>query len=172
MFSTWKRSRRVSQRFYALSCLQKDSRYVMENPWHAEHQCFNLCDYNADSQSESVIGYEIIIIFWDINSLYFVERSLIFPDTFTFVSQAHDTTTWLDHCISTTSCKSLVSNVSVIDTTIIHIYLYIAIYIYIYSWRLINKRWVFIIGLKQSIVLVFFIWDGKSCTIRLDFTFV
>ena len=78
---------------------------------------FILGDYNADIQSESAFSSELIN-FCDKNNLYFIDRSLLLPDTFTFVSQAHGTTSSLDHCISTTSCKSLVSNVSVIDTTI------------------------------------------------------
>ena len=78
---------------------------------------FILGDYNADIQSESVFGSEFIN-FCDTNSLYFIDRSLPVPDTFTFVGQLHVPTSWLDHCISTTSCKSLVSNVSVIYITI------------------------------------------------------
>ena len=78
---------------------------------------FILGDYNADIQSKSVFCSELIN-FCDTNSLYFIDRSLLLPDTFIFVSQVHGTTSWLDHCISTTSCESLVSNVSVIDTTI------------------------------------------------------
>ena len=78
---------------------------------------FILGDYNADIQSESVFGSELIN-FCDMNSLCFIDRSLLLPDTFTFVSQAHGTTSWLDHCVSTTSGKSLVSNVSIKDNVV------------------------------------------------------
>ena len=54
----------------------------------------------------------------DINSLCFIDRSLLLPDTFTFVSQAHGTASWLDHCVFTTSGKSLISNVSIIDNVV------------------------------------------------------
>ena len=37
------------------------------------------------------------------------------PDTFTFISQAHGTTSWLDHCITTTAGESLIGNVSVLN---------------------------------------------------------
>ena len=47
---------------------------------------FIVGDYNADIQSESVYGSELIN-FCDTNSLYFIDRSLLLPDTFTFVSQ-------------------------------------------------------------------------------------
>ena len=52
---------------------------------------FILGDYNADIQSESVFISELIN-FCDTNSLHFIDRSLLLPDTFTFVSQAHGTT--------------------------------------------------------------------------------
>ena len=52
---------------------------------------FILGHYNADIQSESVFGTELIN-FCDINSLCFIDSSLLLPDIFTFVSQAHGTT--------------------------------------------------------------------------------
>ena len=76
-----------------------------------------LCDYNADIKSESVFGSELIN-FCNINSLCFIDRSLLLPDIFTFVSQAHGTPSWLDHCASTTSGKSLLSNVVIIDNEV------------------------------------------------------
>ena len=45
----------------------------------------------------------------------FVNNEKLLPDSFTFVSQAHGTTSWLDHCITTTSGKSITSNISIID---------------------------------------------------------
>ena len=40
------------------------------------------------------------------------------PDTFTYTSQAHGTTSWLDHCITTLSGQSIISHVSVIDNVV------------------------------------------------------
>ena len=37
------------------------------------------------------------------------------PDTFTFISQAHGTTSWLGHCITTTAGESLIGNLSVLN---------------------------------------------------------
>ena len=78
---------------------------------------FILGDYNADIQSESVFGSELIN-FCDITGLCFIDRFLLLPNTFTIVSQAHGTTSWIDHCVSTTSDKSLESNVSIIDNVV------------------------------------------------------
>ena len=65
--------------------------YIIES---ANTPCvFILGDYNADIQSESVFGSELIN-FCDTNSLYFIDRYLLLSDTFTFVSQAHGTTSF------------------------------------------------------------------------------
>ena len=49
---------------------------------------FMLGDYNADIQFEYVFRSELINL-CDTNSLCFIDRYLLFPDTFIFVSQAH-----------------------------------------------------------------------------------
>ena len=48
----------------------------------------------------------------------FVDRERLLPDTFTYTSQSHGTTSWLDHCITTTSGQSVISHVSVIDNAV------------------------------------------------------
>ena len=56
-----------------------------------------------------------LIDFCNNNNLCFIDREKLPPDSFTFLSQAHGTTSWLDHCITTTSGQSITSNVSIID---------------------------------------------------------
>ena len=73
-----------------------------------------LGDFNADFQSHSIFGPELIE-FCDMNNLSFIDKYMLSPDTFTFISRAHDTTSWLDHCITTTAGGSLISNVSVLN---------------------------------------------------------
>ena len=75
---------------------------------------FILGDFNADIQSTSMFGAELID-FCDNNNLCFIDKEKLSPDSFTFVSQAHGTSSWLDHCITTTSGKSITSNISIID---------------------------------------------------------
>ena len=53
-----------------------------------------------------------------INELCFVDREMLLPDTFTYTSQSHGTTSWLDHCITTMSGQSVISHVSVIDNVV------------------------------------------------------
>ena len=53
---------------------------------------FILGDFNADILSQSIFGSELIE-FCDMNNLSFMNRSMLPPDTFTFISQAH-----MDHC--------------------------------------------------------------------------
>ena len=55
------------------------------------------------------------LIFCDNNNLCFIDKEKLLPDSFTFVSPAHGTTSWLDYCITTTSGKSITSNISIID---------------------------------------------------------
>ena len=54
---------------------------------------FVLGDFNADIQSESVFGSELIE-FCDMNNLCFIDKSLLLSDSFTYTSQAHGTTSW------------------------------------------------------------------------------
>ena len=69
---------------------------------------FILGDFNADILSQSIFGSELIE-FCDMNNLSFIDKSMLSPDTFTFISQAHGTTSWLDHCITTTAGESLIA---------------------------------------------------------------
>ena len=78
---------------------------------------FILGDFNADIQSASIFGAELID-FCDNNELCFVDKERLLPDTFTYTSQAHGTTSWLDHCITTLSGQSIISHVSVIDNVV------------------------------------------------------
>ena len=55
-----------------------------------------------------------LIDFCDNNNLCFTDKDKLLPDSFTFVSQAHGTTSWLDHCITTAYGKSITSNISII----------------------------------------------------------
>ena len=59
------------------------------------------------------------------NNLCFTDRMMLLPDAFTFVSQAHGTTSWLDHCITTTSAgQSLVADVSIINSILSALIIY------------------------------------------------
>ena len=52
------------------------------------------------------------------NDLCFIDKSMLIYDTFTYVSQSNHTTSWLDHCITTRSGKSLVSKMHIIDNIV------------------------------------------------------
>ena len=78
---------------------------------------FILGDFNADIQNTSIFGAELLD-FCDNNTLCFLDKEFLSPDSFTNISQAHGTTSWLDHCITTTSGKSITSGVSIIDNIV------------------------------------------------------
>ena len=78
---------------------------------------FILCDFNANIQITSIFDAELIE-FCDNNNLCFLDKELLPPDSFTYISQAHGTTSWLDHCITTTSGRAITSGVSIIDNIV------------------------------------------------------
>ena len=71
---------------------------------------FVLGDFNADIKSDSVFGSELIE-YCDNNSLCCIDKSMLLSDSFTFYSAAHGTTSWLDHCVTTESEKSIISDI-------------------------------------------------------------
>ena len=72
-------------------------------------------DFNANINSESVFGSKLNE-FCDLHNLCFIDKSSFLPDSYTFISQAHHTTSWLDHCISTVSGQSIISNVYIVNS--------------------------------------------------------
>ena len=78
---------------------------------------FVLGDFNAGVQSDSVFGTELVE-FCTLNKLDFIDKCLIPSSSFTFISQAHDTTSWLDHCITTAVGQSIISNAYITDNVV------------------------------------------------------
>ena len=68
----------------------------------------------ADILSNLVFGSELIE-FCYYNQLDFIDKYILFSSYFTYISQAHGTTSWLDHCITTAAGRSLTSNVNNTD---------------------------------------------------------
>ena len=48
----------------------------------------------------------------------FIDKSSLLLDSYTFISQAHHTTSWLDHWISAVCGKSIISNVYIVDDNV------------------------------------------------------
>ena len=67
--------------------------------------------FNADIQADS----SQLIEFCNLNKLDFIDRSIFPSSSFTFISQAHGTTSWLDHYITTAAGWSLISNAFITD---------------------------------------------------------
>ena len=67
---------------------------------------FVLSDFNADIQSDSVFGSELIG-FCRYNQLDFIDKSILPSSSFSYISHAHGTTSWLDHTITTAVGRSL-----------------------------------------------------------------
>ena len=54
----------------------------------------------------------------DVNNLCLIDKSMLLPDSFTYFSEAHGSTFLLDHCMTTGSGKSLISDISIENTFI------------------------------------------------------
>ena len=78
---------------------------------------FVMGDFNADIKSSSIFGSELIE-FCNMNDLCFIDKSMLLSDTFTYVSQSHNTTSWLDHCITTGAGKSIVTRMDIVDNIV------------------------------------------------------
>ena len=70
---------------------------------------FVLGDFNADIQSDSVFGTEFVE-FCNLNKIDFNDKCLLPSNSFTYMRQAHGTTSWLDHCITTAAGRSIFSD--------------------------------------------------------------
>ena len=76
--------------------------------------CINLCimvDYNADERNS--FG-NLTDSFSEENELVISDYELLPSDSFAFVSEAHGTTSWLDHCLTLKSMFICVKNISVL----------------------------------------------------------
>ena len=67
-----------------------------------------------------MFGAEFIDFCYNSN-LCFIDREKLPPDDLTFVSQAHSTTSWLDHCVTTISSQSITSNILIIVNIVKHL---------------------------------------------------
>ena len=73
---------------------------------------FVLGNFNAN-----IFGSELVE-FCNLNKLDFIDRIILPSSSFSFISQAHSTTSWLDHCITTAAGRSLISNAFITDNVI------------------------------------------------------
>ena len=52
----------------------------------------------------------MLVEFCNLNKLDFIDKCLLPSSYFTFISQAHGTISWLDHCITTAAGRSIISD--------------------------------------------------------------
>ena len=63
--------------------------------------------FNEDIQSDTIFGTECVE-FCNFNILDFIDKSIVSFSSFTYISLAHGTTSWLDHCITKAAGLSLI----------------------------------------------------------------
>ena len=67
-------------------------------------------DFNANIRSPSQFGDDLLQLCSD-NSLCLADALFLPRNTFTFISSRHDTVSWLDHILTTTSGYSLFTDI-------------------------------------------------------------
>ena len=73
---------------------------------------YAIGDFNADVVKNQMFGKELSKFCHD-ESLFISDNIFLSSDTYTYYSEAHCTTSWLDHIISTSSAHSLINDVFV-----------------------------------------------------------
>jgi hypothetical protein len=74
---------------------------------------FILGDFNANIRKPTRFG-NIVNMYCNDENLIMADKLLLPTDSYTFVSSAHDTVSWLDHVITTNSGNALVSDITVL----------------------------------------------------------
>ncbi|ELT96653.1 hypothetical protein CAPTEDRAFT_187388 [Capitella teleta] len=69
-------------------------------------------DFNACTTRNTLFGKEIQLM-CDDNGLLLSVVTLLPPDSFTFYSEAHESTFWLDHCVSTLQAHMSITDINI-----------------------------------------------------------
>ncbi|ELU09064.1 hypothetical protein CAPTEDRAFT_218181 [Capitella teleta] len=75
----------------------------------------NACiigDFNACTTKNTLFGKEIRLM-CDDNGLLLSDVTLLPPDSFTFYSDVHQSTSWLDHCVSTLQAHLSITDINI-----------------------------------------------------------
>jgi exonuclease III len=75
----------------------------------------NACiigDFNACTTKNTLFGKEIRLM-CDDNGLLLSDVTLLPPDSFTFYSEVHQSTSWLDHCVSTLQAHLSITDINI-----------------------------------------------------------
>ena len=71
-----------------------------------------ICEY-----TDSLFGAELVE-FCNLNKLDFNVKCLLPSSSFTYISHAHDTTSWIDHCITTAAGRAIISDAYIPDNVV------------------------------------------------------
>ena len=94
-----------------LSCLGSLHSIIEDIPTTS---MFIVGDWNADIlRRENSFGPHLEL-FCDDQKLFLSSKCLLPPDSFTYVSPAWNTTSWLDHCVSTADAHTSIQDISIL----------------------------------------------------------
>ncbi len=74
---------------------------------------FIVGDLNADVSDDNSLFAGHLHNFCDDNDLILSSKDILPRDSFTYVSEAHHTVSWLDHCLSTADAHESIHNIEV-----------------------------------------------------------
>ena len=84
--------------------------------------CYVMEDFNSDFTRGDLFGDECMQICYE-HSLSIADKELLPDSTFTCISNAHGTTSWLDHCV--TSVTGLDNKLLKVSRSLMNIYVQI-----------------------------------------------
>ena len=94
-----------------LNCMNKIVQIVFEYP---NANFYVMGDFNSDFTRGDLFGNEFMQICNE-HSLSIADKELLPDSTFTCISNAHGTTSWLDHCVTSVTGLDNIESVTVID---------------------------------------------------------
>ena len=94
-----------------LNCMNTIVLTVFEYP---NANCYVMGDFNSDFTRGDLLGDEFMQI-CKAHSLSIADKLLLPDSTFTCISNAHGTTSWLDQCVTSVTGLDNIESVTVID---------------------------------------------------------
>ena len=94
-----------------MHCLNKIQSIVLESD---TPHTYVLGDFNANLKCDSTFGEELQDLCHN-NSFCISDKMFLPSDTFTHISNAHGSTSWLDHCVTTSIGHNIISNVNILQ---------------------------------------------------------
>jgi len=78
-----------------------------------ELSCPNICVFGSFNADKNNAFGQLLDTYCNENEYLFSDRLLLPNDSFTFVSDCHGKTSWLDHCLTSDSVHNCISSIKI-----------------------------------------------------------